>query len=794
MSNQKEIIPKLARPVKTPTVLQMEGVECGAAALAIILGYYGKYVPLEKLRVSCGVSRDGLKATNVIKGAREYGLEAKGYAKSIENLKQIQMPAIIFWNFNHFLVLEGFTKKRVYLSDPAQGRYHVSHQEFDDSFTGVVLTCKPGPEFERGNEKQGLLPALGSRISNSKLSVIFIVLASLFLVIPGLVIPSFTQIFIDQYLVNKMESFVMPLLLAMGGILAVNGLLIFIQQYYLLRLETKLALTTSSQFLWHVFHLPIAFFTQRYSGEISNRVTLNDKVAKLLSGQLANSLLNVIVVVFYAILMFSYDVVLTTIGICVAIINVIALKVVSRARTDGNRRLINENGKLMGVTMSGISMIETLKASGREGDFFTTWSGHLAKVMNAQQELSWLSMRLNAVPPLLMSLNSTVILGVGAMRVMDGEMTLGMLVAFLYLMNNFMGPVNQLVSVGSLLQETEGDMNRIDDVLNYEISDEFKNEKQLASSHRNGQHNGHSNGHSNGHANGHSNGHANGHSNGHANGHSNGHANGHSNGHANGHSNGHANGIIHKKLYPAYNQKLSGRLELKNVSFGYTPTMPALIENFDLTLMPGSRVALVGGSGSGKSTVARLVAGLYEPWEGEVLFDGQKRTEIPRHVINNSMGVIDQDVLMFKGSIKENIAFWDTTMTENNVIRSAKDATIHDVIASRENAYDSEVAERGTNFSGGQRQRMEIARALALNPSVLVMDEATSALDPKSEQQVMDNIRRRGCTCLIVAHRLSTIRDCDEIIVMSFGKIVERGTHHELLGKQGQYAKLISAK
>ena len=717
---------EVGKRVKTPTVLQMEGVECGAAALAIILGYYGRHVPLEKLRVDCGVSRDGLKATNLMKAARSYGMTTKGYAKSIKNVMKMKMPVIIFWNFNHFLVLEGFTKDRVYLSDPAQGRYHVTHQEFNDSFTGVVIDLEPNEDFEKGNEKTGMIPSLGRRVSKSKLSLVFIVLASLFLVIPGLIIPSFTQIFVDQFLINSRETFVMPLLLAMGGVLVVHSLLIFIQQYYLLRLETKLALTTSSKFLWHILHLPTSFFTQRTSGDVSNRVSLNDKVARLLSGDLANAALNVVVVIFYALLMFSYDVILTTIGICIATINVIALQLVSRARKDSNRRLVNENGKLIGNTMSGISMIETLKSSGREGDFFTNWSGYLAKVMNAQQELGWLSLRLNVIPPLLMSINTTIIMGVGALRVMDGDMTLGMLIAFLYLMNNFINPVNQLVAVGSLLQETQGDMDRIDDVMNYEVSENFTKEEM--------------------------------------------------------------------PLGDTNSNKLIGALELKNVSFGYTPTMPALIENFSIKLEPGSRVALVGGSGSGKSTVARLVSGLYNPWEGEILYDGKTRAELPRQVLNSSMAVIDQDIMMFQGSIKDNLSFWDKTMSDHNIIKAAKDAQIHDVISGRAGSYDSAVAEKGTNFSGGQRQRMEIARSLALNPSILIMDEATSALDPKSEKIVMDNIRKRGSTCLIVAHRLSTIRDCDEIIVMKFGKIVERGTHEELIANQGLYSELISSK
>lgn len=720
-------IEKQARPTKVPTVLQMESVECGAAALSIILGHFGKFVPLEKLRIECGVSRDGLKATNIIKAAKEYGLEAKGYAKSIEKLMQIKTPAIIFWNFNHFLVLEGFTKNKVYLSDPAQGRYAVTHQEFDDSYTGVVLTFETTEKFEKGNEKRGLMASLASRIKYSKQSIFFIILASLFLVIPGLVIPSFLKVFIDKYLVNNFSGFVMPLLLIMAGILIVNSLLVYIQQYFLLKLETKLALATSSKFLWHVFHLPIAFFTQRYSGEIGNRVSLNDKVAKLLSGDLANAALNVIVVIFYALLMFSYDVILTLVGITMAVINIVVLQYVSRARKDGNRQLTNETGKLLGTTTSGISMIETLKASGRENDFFTNWIGYLAKVTNAQQELGWLSTRLNTIPPLLTSLTTSAILGIGALRIMDGQMTLGALVAFTYLMNNFINPVNQLVSVGAMLHETESDMSRIDDVMNYEVDNQFREENAV-------------------------------------------------------------------KPESATQNKLVGYFEMENVTFGYNPTIPPLIEKFNLKLKPGSRVALVGGSGSGKSTVAKIASGLYDPWEGNVLLDGKSRKEIPRNIITESLSVIDQDVLVFNGTINENIAFWDTLIPEKNIVQSARDAAIHDVIAARTDAYDSKVMEGGANFSGGQRQRLEIARALVSNPSILVMDEATSALDPATEKMVMDNIKKRGCTCLIVAHRLSTIMDCDEIIVMEFGKIVERGTHQELMSMNGVYSQLIETK
>lgn len=726
------VIEKQARPVKVPTVLQMESVECGAAALSIILGHFGKFVPLEKLRIACGVSRDGLKATNIIKAAKEFGLDAKGYAKSIEKIMQIKTPAIIFWNFNHFLVLEGFTKKKVYLSDPAQGRYSISHQEFDDAYTGVVLTFETNESFEKGNEKKGLMGSLLSRVASSRLSITYIIIASLFLVIPGLIIPSFLTVFIDKYLINNFSGFVMPLLLIMGGILIINSVLVYLQQYFLLKLETKLALVTSSKFLWHVFHLPIAFFTQRYSGEVGNRVSLNDKVAKLLSGDLANAALNVIVVIFYAILMFSYDVTLTLIGIFMATLNIIILKCVSTARKDGSRRLSNETGKLLGTTTSGISMIETLKASGRENDFFTNWIGYLAKVMNAQQELGWLTIRLNVLPNLIASLTNFLILGIGALRIMDGEMTLGALVAFTYLMNNFITPVNQLVAVGNTLHETESDMNRIDDVLNYEVDDQFR-EKET-------------------------------------------------------------NQNPQPDTNDVPKNKLIGYFEMKDITFGYNTTMPALIENFNLKLKPGSRVALVGGSGSGKSTVAKIASGLYDPWKGDVLLDGKNRNTIPRNIITSSLAVIDQDVIVFNGTIKENISFWDSMISEKHIINSARDAAIHDVISARSDGYDSMVMEGGTNFSGGQRQRIEIARALSGNPTILVMDEATSALDPTTEKIVMDNIKKRGCTCLIVAHRLSTIIDCDEIIVMEMGKIVERGSHQELLKQNGVYAHLIESK
>jgi NHLM bacteriocin system ABC transporter peptidase/ATP-binding protein len=710
---------------RTPTVLQMEAVECGAAALAIVLAHFGRFVPLEELRIACGVSRDGSKASNMAKAARRYGLEAKGYKKEPADLRALPMPVILHWNFNHFLVLEGFRKGRVHLNDPASGPRTVSEEELDQSFTGVVLTFAPGPEFARGGSPSRILPALGRRLAGSGWALAFVLLAGLALVIPGIVAPIFSKVFVDNVLLENRREWLPALLLAMAATAFLAGALTWIQQAYLLRLETRMALTSSSRFLWHVLSLPVEFYNQRFSGDISNRVGINDRVAQLLSRDLATNSLGTLMIVFFAILLFRYDAVLTLIGIAVVSLNVLALRFVSRKRVDGNRRLLQEQGKLYGTAIGGLQTIETLKAMGGEASLFARWSGYQAKVVNIRQELERYSQVLDAVPPLLLSLNTAILLGLGSLRVMNGALSLGGLVAFQLLMVSFVTPVGRLVSLGGKIQTAEGDMNRLDDVLRYAPDPTVAAE---------------------------------------------------------------AAGPV---ISPDLPVKLSGRLELRQVTFGYSPLAPPLLAGFDLTLTPGSRVALVGGSGSGKSTVAKLVAGLYSPWSGEILFDGRPRTEIPRSVLVNSVATVDQSLFLFEGSVRDNLTLWDATLGLPEVVTAARDAAIHEDIAARAGGYDSPVDEDGANWSGGQRQRLEIARALVGRPTLLVLDEATSALDPETEQQIDSNLRRRGCTCLIVAHRLSTIRDADEILVLEGGKVIQRGTHQELLAAGGAYARLI---
>ncbi|HEY4576040.1 MAG TPA: NHLP family bacteriocin export ABC transporter peptidase/permease/ATPase subunit [Thermoanaerobaculia bacterium] len=712
---------------RSPTVLQMEAVECGAAALAIVLAHHGRWVPLEELRVACGVSRDGSKASNVVKAARTYGLVAKGFKKEPQALRSMRLPAILHWNFNHFVVLDGFHKGRVFLNDPGTGPREVTEQELDEAFTGVVMTFEPGPEFARKGEPPRLIPALRRRLAGSRAALAFVFLAGLALAIPSLVVPAFSKVFVDSVLLESRRDWLPPLLLGLGLAGLLVGLLTWIQQVYLLRLETRMAVGSSSRFLWHVLRLPTEFFSQRYAGDISSRVAINDRVAQLLSRDLATNALGAVMIVFFAAVLFQYDAVLTLVGIAVVSLNVAALRYVSRRRVDGNRRLVQDQGKLLGTAIGGLQTIETLKATGGESDLFARWAGFQAKVVNGQQELERYTQLLDAVPPLLSTINTALILGIGGLRVIDGRLSLGGLVAFQLLMAAFIGPVNRLVSLGGKLQTVEGDMNRLDDVLRYRLDPTA----------------------------------------------------------------GRGSGELPPLGEPV---RLDGFLELRDVSFGYSRLDPPLIEGFSLILKPGSRVALVGGSGSGKSTLSRLVTGLYEPWSGEILLDGKPRAEIPPAVLTGSLAAVDQNVFLFEGTVRENLTLWDATIPLPEVVAAAKDACIHEDVAARPGGYESPVDEGGANWSGGQRQRLEIARALVGRPSILVLDEATSALDPTTESRIDESLRRRGCTCLIVAHRLSTIRDADEIIVLERGKVVQRGTHDELKGVEGPYARLISAE
>ncbi|MFM7219903.1 MAG: NHLP family bacteriocin export ABC transporter peptidase/permease/ATPase subunit [Nodosilinea sp.] len=722
---------RLRRPDlrRTPTLLQMEAVECGAASLGMILGYHGRIVSLADLRQACGISRDGSKASNLLNAARIYHLQGKGLKVSLEAVQQLERPYIVFWNFNHFLVVEGFHRQKVYLNDPATGPRRVSLDEFSEGFTGVVLTFTPDTEFEPGGQPRNLVRSLRLRLQGSFRALAFCLLAGLLLVLTGLAMPAFSQVFVDQVLIQGRSSWLRPLLLGMLITATLTGLLTRLQLQILRRLRIKLAMGMSSGFLWHILRLPVGFYDQRFAGEISNRIKLNDRLAGLLSGDLATNTIACVMVVFYGLVMWQYDWVLTLIGLASVAINLTALRWVARQRSDTNTRLMQEQGKVSGVAIAGLQSIETLKASGLESDFFNRWAGFYAKSLNARQEMDRLNQRLGLLPAFLSSLSAMLLLTLGGFRVIDGALSIGMLVAFQSLIQQFMQPVNQLLKLAGDFQELGGTLDRLDDVLQNPVDPLLPTPDSSPSL------------------------------------------------------------PLH---FPS--PKLQGFLDLHQLTFGYNRTAPPLIDNLNLSLKPGQRVALVGGSGSGKSTVAKLVCGLYQPWSGDICFDGQPRHQIPRPMLTNSLAMVEQDILLFAGTVRDNLTLWDTTIPDGNLIQACRDAAIHDTILSMAGGYGAELLEGAANLSGGQRQRLEIARALVNNPAILVMDEATSALDTETERTIDYNLRLRGCTCLIVAHRLSTIRDCDEIIVMHYGKVVQRGSHDDLRQQAGPYLQLIRSE
>ena len=724
--------------VKTPVLLQIEAVECGAAALGIILGYYRRIVPLAELRQACSVSREGSSAANIIIAAQNYGLTAKGYKKTLERLLELPVPYIVFWRFEHFLVVEGFNADRsvVYLNDPASGRRSIDMEEFDQSYTGVVLTMEPGEQFQRGGHKKTAVESLWERLRRSYPALLYCIAAGFLLVIPNLALPVFSQLFVDQVLVRQQLGWFPGLLAAMLVAIGLQGLLTAWQLQALRKLRVKLSVNLASQFVWHVLRLPAGFYAQRFPGEISSRVSINDQVAGVLSGEVTTTIISAVLVGFYALLMLQYSPLLTLIVVCFALLNVAVLQWVSQRRIDVNNRISRDFGKVDGVSIAGLQSIETLKASGLESDFFARWAGFYTKATNARSELALVSQRIGVLPSLLSTLSMVTLLGVGGWLILQGKLTIGMLLAFQLLTRSFLTPINNLVKFGKTLQDLAGNLVRLDDVLDNTIDPTL---------------------------------------------------------------------IVAPIVAPvqsdAKNQSLSfagyrlqGYVELERISFGYSRGTAPLIQDFSLSIKPGQRVALIGGSGSGKSTIARIVSGLYEPWQGEVRLDGVPRAQIPRSVLTDSIAVVDQEILLFADTVRNNLTLWDATVPESALQKSCQDAAIHEVVLSIPGGYSAELSEGATNLSGGQRQRLEIARALVNQPSILIMDEATSALDSETEKIIDQNLRRRGCTCLIVAHRLSTIRDCDEIIVLERGKVVQRGTHETLWQADGPYTHLISSE
>jgi len=716
--------PMRKKPANTPLVMQLEELECGAASLAMIMAYYDKWVPLEQVRVDCGVSRNGANANNILRAARKYGFKTKGFIYGLRALKEKgKFPAIIHWSGGHFVVLNGFRGNKAIINDPAKGVVKVDLVTFNEFYTRVYMEIVPDEGFVPSGKPKSILSFAKKRLKGAVPLIVFFAVTTILFYLFGIISPAMNQAFVDYMLGGNNPEWLLPFIFVFAGIGLLQVLVTAVQSLYQYKVRGKLDLLGSTSYMWRVLRLPIEFFSQRMVGDLQNRQSENATIAETLVNVFAPLFFNALMIVVYLVVMLTKSWILTLLGVTTIVLNAFASYWVGKVRVNISRVQARDNAKLSAMTSKGIEMIETIKSNGAEKSYFASWSEAQEASKNGKVKMARMNQTLGLLPAFLSLLANYSVLILGVYYTIKGQFTVGSILSFQALLSAFMSPTMTIITSGQTLQEMRTQMERVDDVLEYPLDENVAREIPMESV-----------------------------------------------------------------------SKIKGNLELKNVTFGYSRLDDPILEDFNLQIKQGQKVAIVGSTGSGKSTLSKLISGLYSPWSGEIIFNGKTLAEIDHEIFTSSIAVVDQEITLFEDTISNNIKMWDESIEDYEVIMACNDAQIHKQIMAREGGYNAPVLEGGKNFSGGEKQRLEIARSLAADPSVIILDEATSALDAKTEFDVVKAIKARGITTIVIAHRLSTIRDADLIVMLEKGHIVEQGTHEQLMAAKGPYYELVRSE
>jgi ATP-binding cassette subfamily B protein len=707
---------------RVPVLLQMSAVECGAACLAMILRYYGRKTSISEVSERVGVGRDGLSALGIVKAARDYGLRVRAISLKDNDFRGVNLPAIIHWQFNHFIIVERWSPTSVDVVDPATGARRIPAAEFDASFTGVVITLEPGVQFVRSTNSQAI--TIGTYaleyIKRAPMVLVQVLIASIVLQGIGLLFPLLTDVVVDQVIPDKVSD-ILPLLgIGIVVILVAQLITMLLRDALLVYLQTRIDTRIMPSFFERLLMLPQSYFQKRSSGDILTRIESNTIVRDIISNQLVSTVLDGGLVIFYLMILFAESPIFGAVVLVVAIFQAIILLCTNKPIRDLNRRELEAAGKTQGYVAEALAGITTLKAAGAEQRAFARWINLFFDELNTTTRLNYLSSTIGSFLTTLSTLAPLVLLWIGTMQVINGTMQVGTMLALNALASSFLTPVTSLVSSGQQLQIVHSHLERIADVLDAQPEQDIQRVQQPP--------------------------------------------------------------------------RLTGRIHLEHVSFRYDPNSPYVLKDISLDVEPGQKIAIVGRTGSGKSTLGQLLLGLCLPTEGEILYDGIPLRFLNYQAVRAQFGVVMQNSAVFSGSIRENIAFNVPDSGLERIVQAAHIAGIHNDIMQMPMGYETYVSEGGSALSGGQRQRIAIARAVAANPAIMLLDEATSALDVITERTVEQNLHNLGCTQIIIAHRLSTVRNANRILVLNEGVLLEQGTHQELMRSNGYYAQLIHSQ